>query len=227
VARSDALHGLELTIPTAGLPLGCDGDGLPAHVDLLRPRGTVMVLLGPPWLAWVLTLRALGMGASVVAHTDQPRQWTNFGRWATGELGRLTTVRREAGQPSAGPEQAVGAGRGPRAVLHLWDGLTAAAAVDANTAGGFRPASLHAVTAEAAQLARPLLETADVVATARLAPAEADGVAAALRLPATWRDALAGLDDDMLLVRTAGDIRPIWVMPTPVEQRHLGAPARR
>ncbi|WP_460768878.1 hypothetical protein [Mariniluteicoccus flavus] len=71
-----AREGVIRTGPS-GMVLG-EGPKGPVSIRLFRERGTRLVLAVPQYVAWLLSFRALSMGAHVSVVTDQPRNWSTL-----------------------------------------------------------------------------------------------------------------------------------------------------
>ena len=71
----------------------------------------------------------------------------------------------------------------------------------------------------------PAVQESNVLVTQRLAPAEAEVAASALRLNDRASYLLQVLNEDMLALVTSGSERYVWITPTKVEEQ-LGAPRR-
>lgn len=229
--------------PPDGVPLGTYVDGSPAVLGIFRPRPVTVTLVGGTWLARMVALRAVLLGARVEVRTGRPRLWQPLaaalvdtaGRAAftlAGYTGRPGAARLTAGQP-AEPTLTVrdlGARPGHADATGPWcatvtllpylapPGPEPGHIVDQTGPWGDASHLPHLPHLPGSRLARE-----DLVGLQRLSPAEAWHAASARDLPRSAAAALPTLPDTSALwcdgARGYGFVRTV---PTPTERETLG-----
>jgi hypothetical protein len=209
-----ALGAFAVSTPGTGLLLGRDGDRQPVSVRLFRPEPTRVALVGGPWACQLIMLRALALGARTVIHTTAPEWWDGFGEWATGSKDRVAVI------PVNQQVNALASAQEP--VLLLYDaGLLGPSAQP--TLGPWQ--TQMTVLRQLTSYGLPAVQEANLLITQRLAAAEAEVAASALRLNDRTSYLLQVLNEDMLALVAGGSDRYVWITPTKVEEQ-LGAPRR-
>jgi hypothetical protein len=201
--------------PTTGLLLGTDAAKRPVAVRFFRAEPTRVTLVGGVWAAQLLAMRAIAMGATVVAMTIEPRIWAGFQERAVNPTSRLTVLHGEH------MGEAVGTVRQPALVIY-----------DLNTSGPIAPVNVGAWQTHLVVLRRlgaagvAAVQQCDLLAIQRLEPAEAQAVQGVLRLNDQDAGLLQRLENEMLAVYGSGADPYVWLRQTSLERQVLG-PAHR
>jgi hypothetical protein len=217
VAAPEDLDRLQLTSASFGLLIGRDQAGYPVALPLFQPVPTRVALIGGAWATRLLAFRALAFGARVVVFTPEPEGWLELGRRAAARNDRISI--RHHGDPLS----VQGTADAPLLLLSILG-----PGVEGALTPGPLPAWTTAVTAlpELTSAQVPHVQQAGLVLTQRLAPAEADLLSGACRVPAETGYALQVLHDDMVAVLSPGRTRYAWVNLSPLESHTLGSPGR-
>lgn len=193
----------------SGLIVGLDGERAPATVSLFGATGRRMVLVGGRWLARLMVFRAFALGPRVAVCTEQPPEWADLGRVATGREDRYAIL------PGARVLDVTGSAAMP--ALCVYD---VGDPVRDPVPGPWRSqlTALSRITSASAAV----FDRADIVICQRLTVGEANGVIATLGLPAHAAGTLRNLHGDMVAVLRPDGVRCVWLAPTPLERRALG-----
>jgi hypothetical protein len=190
--------------PGAALRLGVTRSKRPVNITLLRPEASQVVVVGRPWLATMLALRAAILGANVIIVSDRPAPWNQLVHTVGGRLPFATVVR---------PGDSIGAPATVAApVLVLYDGQFT----------GPEPArspwqtALHLVLRLNSQVSG-LLDTSDLVLVAPPDPAEAEATVDLLRLPASVLATFERMTANEFLAITRARALLVSIEPTPTE----------
>jgi hypothetical protein len=184
-------------------------------LGIARPTPLDVVVVGSMWIAQLLALRTVAVGARVAVETARPPAWAPMAQAAGGGQQSVTVheVRQLAPQgPSVTSPVLVvrdcGA-RPPRSLLapSPWQ-------------------SLLTLLPFLGPDAPRLLGRADLVGLQRLSPEEAEIVTRVLRLPRAVAAALPTLGDNVLLWCTKDRQQFVMTQPTEAETGLLGAPRR-
>ncbi|MFI5842768.1 hypothetical protein ACIA8K_23985 [Catenuloplanes sp. NPDC051500] len=216
-----ALAPLTAPVPRGGLLLGRDRNGAPVPVQVFRPEGTDVALIGNWWAARLVVFRALAVGARVVVSSHAPDQWQNLGQWATGRPDRLMLVQGLANPGS------IPSGTAVQPVLHVVDVHPEAA--ESALTHPLQPWQARlTVIQQLVPGVATLLRSADLAVVQRLNATEATIGAAPLRL--TGRDVklFQRLNVDMaVLLGNGPEAQYFWFTPTSIEKQSLGEAPRR
>lgn len=213
--QPDAASQLSLPVGDDGIVVGVDPQNQPAVVSLLRPKPLDVLLVGSVWLAQLLALRAVAVGARVAVETARAPAWTQMAQAAGGgqQCVSVHDVRQIAPQgPSVSSPVLVVRDCGaqpPRSQLAPapWQGV----------------ATLLPFLGPKAPR---LLNRADLVGLQRLSPQETEIVARIMRLPQQVAAALPTLSDNAMLWCTRNHQQFVLTEPTDAENGLLGAPRR-
>src|SRR5690606_24142938 len=80
----DVLETLELPVGEDGIVLGVDPQNQPAVASLLRPTAMDVILVGSMWMAQVLSMRTVAIGARVAVETVRGPSWGAMAQAAGG-----------------------------------------------------------------------------------------------------------------------------------------------
>ena len=190
--------------PGAGLRLGTTRSKRPVNITLLRPEASQIVVVGRPWLATMLALRAAVLGANVVIVSDRPAPWNQLVHSAGGRLPVATVVRPG---DSIGPPATVAA-----PVLVLYDGQFT------GPEPGRSPwqTALHLVLRLNPQVSG-LLDSSDLVLVAPPEASEAEATLDLLRLPASVLATFERMTANEFLAITRARALLVSIEPTPTE----------
>lgn len=212
---SEALAGLSLPVGDDGVIIGVDPQNQPAVLSLIRPTALDVVLVGSMWMAQVLAMRTVAVGARVAVETARPPAWGAMAQAAGG--GQQCVTVHDVGQIAP---------QGPSVsspVLLIRD---CGARPPRNQLAPSSWQSVVTVLPFLGPKAPRLLARADLVGLQRLSPEEADVVARIMRLPQAVVDALPTLSDNALLWCTPDDHQFVLTQPTDAETGLLGSPRR-
>ena len=213
--EADELNALSLPVGDDGVVIGTDPNNQPAVVGLFRPRPVDGALVAGSYLAQLIALRAVAVGARIVIETARPELWSPLAQNAGG------------GQPVVAvvPVRRVGA-----------LGATATSPVLLIRDCGARPPRLaQPKTAWQTTLTLlPFLDPAyagqlvgaDLVALQRISPQEAQFAARVIRLGVEDVQTLPGLPDELTLWCARHGRQYVYGMPTQLEAGLLGNPRR-
>lgn len=206
-----------LTVPMGddGVVIGVDPENQPAVLGIARPAPLDIVVVGSMWIASLIALRTVAVGARVAVETARPPAWGPMAQAAGGGQQSVTVhdVRQIAPQ---GPSVT-------SPVLVLRD------------CGARPPRNKLAVSPWQSVLtllpflgpnAARLMARADLVGLQRLSPEEAEIVARVMRLPRQVAVALPSLGDNVMLWCTRDHQRFVMTQPTDAEAGLLGGPRR-
>lgn len=230
--------------PPDGVPLGTYVDGSPAALGIFRPRPVTVTLVGGTWLARLVTLRAVLLGARVEVRTGRPRLWQPLAAALVDTAGPAACTLTGCAAPPAGLPGAArpSAGRPAEPTLTVRD--LGARPGHADATGPWcatvtllpylappEPDPGHIVgqpgpwgdAPHLPQLPGNRLAREDLVGLQRLSPAEARHAASVRGLPRSAAAALPTLPDTSALwcdgARGYGFVRTV---PTPTERETLG-----
>ncbi|UGY93902.1 hypothetical protein [Streptomyces gobiensis] len=212
---TESLGDLTLPVGDDGIVIGVDPQNQPAVLSLLRPKPLDVLLVGSVWMAQLLALRAVAVGARVAVETARPPAWTQMAQAAGGgqQCVSVHEVRQIAPQgPSVSSPVLVVRDCGaqpPRSQLapSPWQGVTT-------------------LLPFLGPKAPRLLARAELVGLQRLSPQETDIVARIMRLPRQVAAALPTLSDNAMLWCTRNHQQFVLTEPTDAETGLLGAPRR-
>ncbi|WP_228456509.1 hypothetical protein [Streptomyces durbertensis] len=212
---ADVLGELSLPVGDDGIVIGVDPQNQPAVVSLLRPKPLDVLLVGSVWIAQLLALRAVAVGARVAVETARAPVWTQMAQAAGGgqQCVSVHDVRQIAPQgPSISSPVLVMRDCGaqpPRNQLapSPWQGVVT-------------------LLPFLGPRAPRLLNRADLVGLQRLSPQETEVVARVMRLPRQVAATLPTLSDNAMLWCTRNHQQFVLTEPTDAETGLLGAPRR-
>lgn len=213
----ETLTSLALSLPVGddGVVIGVDPQNQPAVLSLLRPAPLDVVLVGSMWMAQVLALRAVAVGARVAVESARPPAWAQMAQSAGGGQQCVTVhdVRQLAPQgPSVSSPVLVVRDCGARPPR-----------------GQLAPAPWQTTLTLLPFMGRKapqLLRRADLIGLQRLSPQETEVARRILRLPAEVAATLPQLSDNTVLWCTRDHQQFVMTRPTEMETGLLGA-ARR
>ncbi|MCK1798890.1 hypothetical protein MTQ01_23260 [Streptomyces sp. XM4193] len=211
----ESLGQLSLPVGDDGIVIGVDPQNQPAVLSLLRPKPLDVLLVGSLWIAQLLALRAVAVGARVAVETARAPAWTQMAQAAGGGQQSVSVhdVRQIAPQgPSVSSPVLVVRDCGaqpPRNQLapSPWQGVAT-------------------VLPFLGPKAPRLLNRADLVGLQRLSPQETEVVARVMRLPRQVAATIPTLSDNALLWCTKDHQQFVLTEPTDAETGLLGAPRR-
>ncbi|WP_405722453.1 hypothetical protein [Streptomyces sp. NBC_01537] len=215
VLPADSLGALSVPVGDDGVVIGVDPQNHPAVLGIARPTPLDVVVVGSMWIAQLVALRTVAVGARVAVETARPPAWAPMAQAAGGGQQSVTVheVRQLAPQgPSVTSPVLVvrdcGA-RPPRSLLapSPWQ-------------------SLLTLLPFLGPDAPRLLGRADLIGLQRLSPEETEVVTRVLRLPRQVAAALPTLGDNVLLWCTKDRQQFVMTQPTDAETGLLGAPRR-
>lgn len=200
----DDLDRLAPPVTPGGILLGRDPEHRTVLVPLFQPRPVRFVVIGGAWPSRLLLLRALAVGARVLAAPSQP-DWVSLGRWATGTDWWVLPPGSPVppGHPAAPMLISVDPGPHPLPVPGPWQAVVGAV-----------PRPSEAV-----------LSGADLLLTARLSTPDADLVSSRFGLDHEASRLISRLYDDMIAVIEPGRVRYAWPTPSNAELEILAPPA--
>jgi hypothetical protein len=208
VGRPEQFRVLDAT-PGAALPLGITRTERPAGITLLRAEPSQLVVVGQPWIASLLLLRAAVLGATVVIVTDRPAPWAQLVRRAGGVQPIASVVPPDVG---ALPPASAAA-----PLFVLYDGASG----ENHLARTPWSTGVHLVLRLSPALGS-LLDAADLVLVPRPAPDEAETAIELLRLPSAIIAQFERMTPTELLAVTRQRALFVTVTPTPAESGLLG-----
>jgi hypothetical protein len=214
-ARAEALGRLGVPLRPEGLVLGRDRNGEPVVVRVFSDEVRDSVLVGGWWAALLIAFRAVALGCRVVVNTTSPHQWHGLGR-AAGQESDVTVL----GAADAASTWDDGASR---RVLWIVDTGAAGGRTEAPTTRGHTRLTL---LPQLSPLVVDLLPTVHLVILQRLDPHEVAVMRSVWRMSGATPDLLQQMNDDMLAIVGGHADRYLWVNPTSIEERILGAPHR-
>lgn len=212
---ADTFGTLTAAVGDDGVVIGVDPDDQPAVLGIARPAPLDVVVVGSMWIASLIALRTVAIGARVAVETARPPAWGPMAQAAGGGQQSVTVheVRRIAPQgPSVTSPVLVlrdcGA-RPPRNKLAVspWQSVLTLLPFLGPNAGR-------------------LMSRADLVGLQRLSPEEAEIVARVMLLPRQVAASLPTLGDNVMLWCTREHQRFVMTQPTDAETGLLGAPRR-
>ncbi|MCM2579833.1 hypothetical protein [Streptomyces meridianus] len=215
VLPAESLGGLSLPVGEDGLVIGVDPQNQPAVLSLLRPKPLDVVLVGSMWLAQLLALRTVAVGARIAVESARPPAWGQMAQAAGGgqQCVSVHDVRQIAPQ---GPSVS-------SPVLVVRD---CGAQPPRNQLAPSPWQSVMTLLPFLGPKAPRLLARADLVGLQRLSPQETEVVTRIMRLPRDVAAALPSLSDNAMLWCTRDHQQFVLVQPTDAETGLLGA-ARR
>lgn len=215
VLPAEALGGLTLPVGEDGLVIGVDPQNQPAVLSLLRPKPLDVVLVGSMWMAQLLALRTVAVGARIAVESARPPAWGQMAQAAGGgqQCVSVHDVRQIAPQ---GPSVS-------SPVLVVRD---CGAQPPRNQLAPSPWQSVMTLLPFLGPKAPRLLARADLVGLQRLSPQETEVVTRIMRLPREVAAALPSLSDNAMLWCTRDHQQFVLVQPTDAETGLLGA-ARR
>jgi hypothetical protein len=194
--------------PGAALPLGTTRTDRPANITLLRAEPSQLVVVGAPWVASLLLLRAAVLGATAVIVTDRPAPWAQLVRRVGGVQPFAAVVPPDVG---AWPTASAAA-----PLFVLYDGASGEnqlARAPWSTAAHLVPRLTPALGS--------LLDAADLVLVPRPAPDEADTAIELLRLPPAIMAQFERMTPTELLTVTRHRALFVTITPTAAESSLL------
>lgn len=215
VLPAEALGGLSLPVGEDGIVVGVDPQNQPAVLSLLRPKPLDVVLVGSMWMAQLLALRTVAVGARIAVETARPPAWGQMAQAAGGgqQCVSVHDVRQIAPQ---GPSVS-------SPVLVMRD---CGAQPPRNQLAPSPWQTVATLLPFIGPKAPRLLARAGLVGLQRLSPQETEVVSRIMRLPRDVAAALPSLSDNAMLWCTRDHQQFVLVQPTDAETGLLGA-ARR
>ncbi|MGP4002277.1 hypothetical protein [Streptomyces sp. 8N706] len=215
VLPAEALGNLTLPVGDDGVVIGVDPQNQAAVLSLLRPTALDVVLVGSMWMAQLLALRTVAVGARVAVETARPAAWAQMAQAAGGgqQCVSVHDVRQIAPQ---GPSVS-------SPVLVVRD---CGAQPPRNQLAPSPWQSALTLLPFLGPKAPRLLARADVIGMQRLSPEEAEVVARIMRLPREVTAALPTLSDNAMLWCTRDHRQFVLTQPTDAETGLLGMPRR-
>ena len=206
--RADAAALARVTLPAlgAGLMLGRNRRQEPFVVRAFGPRPTMIALLGGVWMARVMTLRAMAVGARLVVHPNVAPVFNGFAEGASARRDRTVILEPERLSELPGvPHRPIWyVGDSAERPTEPWQ--TTLSMLPQLTVSGVR-----------------LVMDADLVVARTLTKPAAALTATALRLPASQADYLQMISGDMIAVFGTGSYPYLRLGPTTIEQQLFGA----
>lgn len=210
---ADAASRLDLSVGCGGVLVGTDGHMRPTPVQLFRPRPTQVALVTSGYVARLLAVRAMAVGACVHAASSRPQNWQPV--VSAAPRGQATLVMPGSPLPDGSTATApllrcddLGPSGGAlRSDLAPWQ--TRVVVRD------FLPASaLHE------------LRAFDLVIVQRIAAEVARPLRGLLDLPPELVEAFPGMPDDVVALLTHGRGLMVRLAPSRAETNLLGIPVR-
>ncbi|MFG2192553.1 hypothetical protein [Streptomyces sp. NPDC048639] len=212
---AEVLDQLTLPVGDDGIVIGVDPENQPAVLGLLRPKPLDVLVVGSMWIAQLLSLRTVAVGARVAVETARPQAWTQMAQAAGGgqQCVSIHDVRQIAPQ---GPSVS-------SPVLVVRD---CGAQPPRNQLAPSSWQSVLTLLPFLGPRAPRLLARADLLGLQRLSPQEADVIARIMRLPRQVAETLPTLSDNAMLWCTRNHHQFVLTQPTDSENGLLGAPRR-
>lgn len=211
----DVLETLELPVGEDGIVLGVDPQNQPAVASLLRPTAMDVILVGSMWMAQVLSMRTVAIGARVAVETVRGPSWGAMAQAAGG--GQQCVTVHDVGQLAP---------QGPSVTSPVLVVRDCGARPPRNQLAPSAWQTVLTVLPFVGPKAPRLLARAHLVGLQRLSPQESEVVARIMRLPQQVAAALPTLSDNALLWCTPDHHQFVLTQPTDAETGLLGAPRR-
>ena len=215
VLTAESLASLTLPVGDDGVIIGIDPQNQPAVLSLLRPAPMEIVLVGSMWMAQVLALRTVAIGARVAVETARPPAWGQMAQAAGGgqQCVSVHEVRQIAPQgPSVSSPVLVVRDMGARPPR--------------NQLAPSPWQSVLTVLPFLGPRSPQMLSRADLVGLQRLSPEEAEVVTRIMRLPEQVGAVLPTLSDNAMLWCSRDGHQFVMTQPTEAETNLLGGPRR-
>ncbi|MGP3981229.1 hypothetical protein [Streptomyces sp. KR80] len=211
----DVLDTLTLPVADDGIVIGVDPQNQPAVLGLLRPKPLDVIVVGSMWIAQLLALRTVAVGARVAVESARPYAWAQMAQAAGGgqQCVSIHEVRQLAPQ---GPSVS-------SPVLVVRD---AGAQPPRNQLAPSAWQSVITLLPFLGPKAPRLLARADLLGLQRLSPQEAEVVTRIMGLPRQVEAALPTLSDNAMLWCNRHHQEFVLTQPTDSETGLLGAPRR-
>ncbi|MYT73292.1 hypothetical protein GTY60_26980 [Streptomyces sp. SID8367] len=215
VLPKKSLGSLGVNVGDDGVVIGVDPQGMPAVLDVLRPKPLEVVVVGSMWTAQIIALRTAAVGARIAVESVRPQAWAPMAQAAGGGLQCVAVYEPNQlaaqGASVASPVLVVrdlGAqpGRSQLAPMPWQSTLT--------------------VVPFLGPRAPRLLTRADVIGLQSVSPQEAEVIGRILRLPEQLTQTLPTLSDATMLWIAGGKHQYVMVQPTDPETGLLGGPRR-
>ncbi|MET8679890.1 hypothetical protein ABZW18_20490 [Streptomyces sp. NPDC004647] len=211
----EALDELSVPVGDDGVVIGVDPQNRPAVLSLIRPAALDVVLVGSMWMAQLLALRTVAVGARVAVETARPPGWAQMAQAAGGgqQCVSLHEVRQIAAQGASVSSP----------VLVVRD---CGAQPPRNQLAPSPWQSVLTLLPFLGPRAPRMLARAQLVGLQRLSPQEAEVVTRIMRLPHDVAAALPTLSDNAMLWCTRDHHQFVLTQPTEAETGLLGMPRR-
>jgi hypothetical protein len=215
VLPAESLGSLSLPVGDDGVVIGIDPQNQPAVLGLVRPTPLDVVLVGGMWMAQLLALRAVAVGARVTVETGRAHVWGPMAQAAGG--GQQSVTIHQVGRVAP---------QGPSVASPVLLVRDCGVRPPRNRLAASPWQSVLTVLPYLGPNPRRLLSNAHLVGVQRVSPQEAEIIGQVLGLPQAEISALSTLGDNVTLWCTRQHRQFVMTQPTESETNLLGA-ARR
>ncbi|MYW69555.1 hypothetical protein GTY65_36635 [Streptomyces sp. SID8379] len=215
VLPKKSLGSLGVSVGDDGVVIGVDPQGMPAVLDVLRPKPIEAVIVGSMWTAQIIALRTAAIGARIAVESVRPQAWAPMAQAAGGGLQCVTVYE---------PRQLAAQGASVASPVLVVRDLGAQPGRSQLAPVPWQ--STVTVVPFLGPRAPRLLTRADVIGLQSVSPQEAEVIGRVLRLPEQLTQTLPTLSDATMLWIAGGKHQYVMVQPTDPETGLLGGPRR-